>query len=210
MKTRLLLPFTHGVDLSALEFAAQLAQRCNATLVPLALIATPTGKAGPRIDYIQQSQDFLTATAYKAARHSVVTELHKVYTDDSVGSISAYARIRMCIFILLCERNGQSLLLSATEVSELLVKEPHKLVIAHLPCRENLRLPGRFLRFLSDLRAPASEQPDVKLTRPPIPWCELPEVEEWTPIIAQAPLTRKGGDPLTVRDVELVERSEVY
>src|SRR5713101_195830 len=73
--TRLLLPFTHGVEMDTIEAAVLLAASHHATLVPLSLILTPqTRGKGVRLEYIQQSKDFLEAVRHKASRHHVPLE----------------------------------------------------------------------------------------------------------------------------------------
>jgi hypothetical protein len=58
--TRLLLPFTHGVEMDTLEVAVLLAASHHATLVPLSLVLEPrTRGKGARLEHIQQSKDFL-------------------------------------------------------------------------------------------------------------------------------------------------------
>jgi hypothetical protein len=64
--TRLLLPFTQDIDLGALEYAVQLARSCQATLLPLALIPLSEEQwaEGPRLEAIEQANDFLEAVKY--------------------------------------------------------------------------------------------------------------------------------------------------
>src|SRR5260370_774174 len=70
MKTpRWLLPFTHGVDTAAIEYAVRLAESAGATLVPVSLISAPP--KGARLEHIQQSKDFLEAVQHKAERFQV-------------------------------------------------------------------------------------------------------------------------------------------
>src|SRR5438067_3265471 len=106
--TRLLLPFTYGVNMDAIEHAVLLAKGCSATLVPVSLIYIPEGPPvqgrapclgdryptlrfargqayrarGARLEHIQQSKDFLEATKYKAMRYGVPIERFEVFTSD--------------------------------------------------------------------------------------------------------------------------------
>ena len=59
--TNLLLPFTHGIDVSAITYALAFAQRFHSALVVLSLISLPEtpGTRKPRLEAIQQSKDFL-------------------------------------------------------------------------------------------------------------------------------------------------------
>ena len=90
---RLLLPFTHGVDMCALDHAMRLAKGCNAILVPLALIYVPEdGRTkGARLEHIQQTKDFLEAVKHKAARYDVPIERLEVFTSDVAQSIRVVA-----------------------------------------------------------------------------------------------------------------------
>jgi hypothetical protein len=73
MMTQMLLPFTHGIDASAIDYACTLAQRLHVTLVVLSLIRLqePPGTRNPRLEDIQQSKDFLEFAQHKAARQGV-------------------------------------------------------------------------------------------------------------------------------------------
>ena len=82
--SRFLLPFVHGVDMRAIEQAILLAKGHEAILVPLVLIYVPEERRakGARLEYIQQSRDFLEAIKFKAARYDVPIERLEVYTSD--------------------------------------------------------------------------------------------------------------------------------
>src|SRR5215467_10727531 len=73
---RFLLPFVHGVDKFAIEQAILLTKSHNATLVPLVLFHLPEErrKKGVRLEYLQQSMDFLEIVKQKADWHAVQTE----------------------------------------------------------------------------------------------------------------------------------------
>src|SRR5581483_916187 len=103
--TRLLLPFTHGIDGFAITFALALAQRFDATLVLLSLIHLPqaSGK-GPRWEDIQQSRDFLEFGHHKATRSGVPVEQVELRTHNPVGSARALAQELECAGIVLAVR----------------------------------------------------------------------------------------------------------
>jgi hypothetical protein len=85
MKTaRFLLPFVHGVDKFAIEQAILLTKSHHATLVPLVLLHMPgeRRKKGVRLEYLQQSMDFLETLKQKADRYAVQTEKLEVFTSD--------------------------------------------------------------------------------------------------------------------------------
>src|SRR5712691_745802 len=100
--TRLLLPFTHGIDVSAITAALALAQRFGATLVVLSLIHLPQrpDTRGPRLEDIQQSNDFLEFVQHKAARSGVPVERVELYTRNPVRSIRVLAEEMECAGIV--------------------------------------------------------------------------------------------------------------
>ncbi len=110
MKTpRWLLPFTHGMDMYAIDQAVRLADSAGATLVPVSLIsAQPTGT---RLEPIQQSQDFLEAVKYKAERFQVPVERYEVFTTDVQQSLTTIVRERHCDRIVLVTGSEHSCLL---------------------------------------------------------------------------------------------------
>ena len=106
MATRLLLPFTHGVNMYAIEQAILLAKSLEATLIPLSVIHVPQeGRSrGARLEHIQQSKDFLEAVKYKAARYGVPVERFEVFTADIVQSINIVANEGYLFFLLSVDR----------------------------------------------------------------------------------------------------------
>ena len=123
MKTmRLLLPFTHGVDVCAIDSALRLAKGYEAILVPLALIDIPeNGRSkGARLEHIQQSKDFLEAVKRKAARYGVPLERLEVFTSDVAESIRAIASEMECEGILLFVGEKNAILLSSIEMKHLM------------------------------------------------------------------------------------------
>ena len=131
--TRLLLPFTHGIDVSAITVALALARRFGATLVILSLIRLPQGlDRGPRWEDIQQSNDFLEFVQHKAARSGVPVERVELYTRHPVGSIRALAQEMECAGIVLVVRRGAGVLLATHEVKQLLEDQRLSLYIVPL------------------------------------------------------------------------------
>jgi hypothetical protein len=102
MMTHMLLPFTHGIDVSAIDYACALAQRLHVTLVGLSLIRLqePPGTRNTRLEDIQQSKDFLEFAQHKAARQGVPLVRMELYTYQPVRSICALAREMECAGIL--------------------------------------------------------------------------------------------------------------
>jgi hypothetical protein len=139
MATRLLLPFTHGVNILAIEQAILLAKSLDATLIPLAVIHVPQERRakGARLEHIQQSKDFLEAVKYKAARYDVPVERFEVFTSDNVHSINIVAREQMCEGILLFLRGKNSVLLQEDEIKRLLKTAVSKLFVLHMQSINN-------------------------------------------------------------------------
>ena len=136
--TRLLLPFTHGIEASAISAALALAQRFGATLVVLSLIRLPEASdRGPRWEDIQQSNDFLVFVHHTAARWSVPVERVELYTRHPVGSIRALAQEMACAGIVLVVRRGAGVLLATNEVKQLLEEQSIPLYIVSLPAKDS-------------------------------------------------------------------------
>ena len=133
--TRLLLPFMHGVEMDTIEAAVLLAASHQATLVSLSLIAVPQGK-GPRLEYIQQSKDFLGAVRHKAVQHQVPLEYFEVFTSNMVQSMLALVDQLGCNGILLVLRGRNGSLLSAEMIGELMAMRPCPLYLIYLPSKE--------------------------------------------------------------------------
>ena len=74
---RWLFPFTHGVDMRAIDTVVRLAGDEGVTLVAISLIAVPPERwsQGARLEHIQQSKDFLEAVKWKAIRMEALLRL---------------------------------------------------------------------------------------------------------------------------------------
>ena len=147
---RVLLPFTHGIDMDVLEYAVLLAQGRNATLVPLALIHVPKGhrSGGARLEHIQQSKDFLEAIKHKATRYDVPIERFEIFTEDVVESIAIHAQQVECEGILLFVRDGEGILLHTHEIKQLMEQGAFKLSIISLASRADKKSPWSWSRWL--------------------------------------------------------------
>src|SRR5437899_12265759 len=137
--TQILLPFTHGIDASAISYALAIAQRLQLTLVILSLIRLPEtpGTRKPRLEDIQQSKDFLEFVYHKAARQGVPTVRVELYTHNPVRSIRTLAQEMECTGILLFVRRGAGVLLATSEVKQLLEEESMPLYIIPLLLNES-------------------------------------------------------------------------
>src|SRR5205085_8645823 len=136
--TNLLLPFTHGIDVSAITYALAFAQRFHSTLVVLSLVSLPEtpGTRKPRLEAIQQSKDFLEFVQHKAARQAVPIVRIELYTHHPARSIRALAQEMECAGILLFVHRGAGVLLATGEVKQLLEDHSLPLYIAPLPSNE--------------------------------------------------------------------------
>ncbi|MEO8973435.1 MAG: hypothetical protein ABI406_17755 [Ktedonobacteraceae bacterium] len=138
--SKLLLPFTHGVNAHALEYAVLLAKSRHATLVPFSLIYVPYALRGARLESIQQSKDFLALVQSKAAKHGVTIEPQEVYTSDAIESIHRMTQELHCSNIILFVRDGDGVLLSTNEVKHILTLVPGQHHVIRLQ-RNASRLP---------------------------------------------------------------------
>ena len=150
-RTRFLLPFTHGVDMRAIEQAILLAKSHEAILIPLALIYVPERRQakGARLEYVQQSKDFLEATKYKAARYGVPVERFEVFTSDVVQSINLVASEMECEGILLFIGRRGGILLDISEIKRLVELPIRKLYIMHLQTDERESFAQMLRQWLS-------------------------------------------------------------
>lgn len=165
MEKRLLLPFTHGVDIRAIEYAIRLAKNLDATLVPLALIHVPEGRRakGARLEYIQQSKDFLEAVKHKAARYNVAVERFEVFTPDVVQSINVVAIQKECGGMLLFVGGKHGVLLQAAEIKRLMETAACKLYVMRLQSNDSKSFARALRQRLSTWLAGRQRQQDEPL-----------------------------------------------
>lgn len=137
---RLLLPFTHGVDMYALEYAVHLAKNNEAELVAASLIprANESLKA-VRLEHIQQSRDFEVALDNKAGNYGVPLHFVEVVIRDAVREINRLVQEHECEGSMLFVRNGRGVLLQTREIKQLMVESMCKLYIVRLPSGEGRR-----------------------------------------------------------------------
>jgi hypothetical protein len=149
---RLLLPFTHGIDNSAITAALTLAQQRGATLVLVSLLRLPTppDTRSVRAEAIAQSNDFLEFVRHKAARTGVPVEYMELYTHDIVRSIRLLSQELDCLGILLFVRNGAGVLLDTTEIKRLLEQTDLFFFLGHLPSK--LGIFSHLRRFFQPFR----------------------------------------------------------
>lgn len=137
--TRLLLPFTHGIDGFAIASALALARRFDATLVLLSLIHLPQAPGkGPRWEDIQQSRDFLAFGSRKASRSGVPVEQVELHTNNPIGSARVLAEELECAGVVLTVRRGAGVLLATHEVKGLMEDRHLPLYVVSLPAKRPL------------------------------------------------------------------------
>jgi hypothetical protein len=136
--TRFLLPFVHGVDKFAIEQAILLTKSHDATLVPLVLLDMPKErrKKEVRLEYLQQSMDFLETVKQKADWYSVQTEKLEVFTSDVVQSINLVAKEIECGGVLLFTNQKGGILLQTDHIKGVMEMPVSRLYITHLPTVE--------------------------------------------------------------------------
>jgi hypothetical protein len=145
---RWLLPFTHGVDMRAIECVVRLAESAGATLVAVSLISNPL--EGARLEHIQQSKDFLEAVQQKTARYQVPVERYEVFTMDVLQSLTTLVHERRCEGIVLVTGGEHGCFLQEEDVKHLLTKAPTALVLMRLPQHTGFSVSQRYVaRFLS-------------------------------------------------------------
>jgi hypothetical protein len=137
LPTRLLLPFTHGVDMEALDAAIQLAKACHTTLVAAAVLRVKAkrNRPEPRLEDIMQAQDFLEAARWKAARSGVDIERFEAVTADVVGSLDVLTKQLSCNGVALFVRGGKGVLLSNDEILACLGQVDCTGYLVHLPAQ---------------------------------------------------------------------------
>jgi hypothetical protein len=115
---RLLLPFTHGVEMEALGTAISLAEASHATLVALALLRVKAKgrRPEPRLEDLMEANDFLEAVRWKAMRAGVPIEGFQVLTADVGQSLDILNRQFACDGIVFFVRQGQGILLRGDDI----------------------------------------------------------------------------------------------
>jgi hypothetical protein len=159
---RWLFPFTHGVDMRAIDTVVRLAEEEGATLVAVSLIAVrPERRSqGVRLEHIQQSKDFLEAVKFKAARHQVTIERYEAFTSNVLESITLLTHDQRCDSIILVMCGEKETLLATGEKKCLLEAPPAALVLIRLPTQAEWKRHMR-TRFVSWLRRRRERQDDI-------------------------------------------------
>ncbi len=132
---RLLLPFTHGVDMPALDFAVSFAHNRHATLIPLVLIPALEQQrtCSVRLEMFQQAQDFLEAVSFKAMKYDLTIERVEVVTQNVVEQIVHVLSSQECDGLLLFMREAKGVLLQEQEIKALIDQRGPPCYLVHLP-----------------------------------------------------------------------------
>ena len=189
MNPRWLLPFTHGVNMRAIDYLVSLAENNGATLIPVSLVSVPTESrsGGARLEHIQQSKDFLEAVKYKAARLQVPVERYEVFTSDVTQSITMLVHDLQCDGIVMVAIEHKEILLHKHELKQLLVDPPASLVLIRLPAHpQEARAFYLVAGLLSWLHRLLRYQPEVR------PMKNTLEAESISQIGKSAPQVRTG------------------
>jgi len=187
---RWLLPFTHGVDMQAIDSVISLAESGGTTLVALSLISVPEARRsrGARLEDIQQSKDFLEAVKWRASRHQVPVENHEVFTGDVLGSIAMLVGELGCDSIILVSGRKHEVLLQAHELKHLLTEPPASFILLRLPTPPEQ--PHLGARILSWLRRSLRQEDKFRLVQEE-PEIEDPSPSEWRSITESDPVSGK-------------------
>ena len=138
---RLLLPFTHDVDMYALEYAVHLAKNNEAELIVASLIpCAQESRKAIRLEQIQQLRDFEVALGNKAENYGVPMHYVEVVTRNVIQEINYLAQKHECEGIVLFVRAGRGILLQTREIKHLLIEAICKLYIVRLPSGEGRKV----------------------------------------------------------------------
>ncbi len=184
---RWLLPFTHGVDMQAIDSVVSLAESGGTTLVALSLVSVPEARRsrGARLEDIQQSQDFLEAVKWRASRHQVPVEYHEVFTGDVLESIATLVHDLDCDSIILVSSRKHEALLHTHELKHLLTEPPASFILLRLPTPPERPHLGAL--FLSWLRRSLGREDEFRLVQEE-PEAECPPQSGWRSITADDPV----------------------
>ncbi len=137
---RFLLPFTHGINIQAIEQVMRLAQSRNATIVCASLIPLPVKhpKQGARLEHIQQARDMQRTMIKLAQRYHITLEMHECFSSTIVKSIIELTASLHCESVVLVLRDQKALLLRTADTQQLLKEHEAPFFIIHLPPKQSL------------------------------------------------------------------------
>ena len=135
--------------------------------------------SGGRLEYLQQSNDFLETVKQKADWYSVQIERLEVITSDVVQSINLVAIEMECEGILLFINHKGGILLQLHEIKRLMEMPACKLYVSHLPSHERVN-------FAHELRRHFSHWLNGRGKRPGEPMQEKEYLEEEVELLVKA------------------------
>lgn len=149
---RLLLPFTHTIDVEALDDAMRVAVAQSAALVSLSVYmpaADHQTQDCQHLDAIQQISDFHALMQMMARRYHVPLECLEVTSQDPLRSITALAGEYHCDAILLFLRAGHGVMLETSLLRQLMEQSSCSLYFVRLAPEQacSHRRVGLFRRF---------------------------------------------------------------
>src|SRR6266567_4200539 len=125
---RWLLPFTHGVDMQAIDSVVSLAESAGTMLVALSLVSVPEARR---------------------SRGARLEEYHEVFTEDAFESIATLVHDLSCDNMILVSNGKYDALLHGYELKHMLVEPPGSFILLRLPTPpERSHLGARFLSWL--------------------------------------------------------------
>jgi hypothetical protein len=132
MSTRVwLFPFTHGVDVRAIEQVIQLAASSDVELDAVALhtVAPDAAEQGVRLEDTMQANDFFEVVRRKAAQRHVPVRCEQICMQHMAQDINRLAEERRCSSIVVVLSGQKSLLLETSIVKELLLQSATPLML---------------------------------------------------------------------------------
>lgn len=159
MGSRFLLPFMEDIDLEALNKAVCFARKHRAVLIPLALLPLSEQQwaEGPRLEMIEQANDFLEAIRCQAAQARVAIEPYAIETRDATRSIQAFAQEMMCDKILLFIRESTTVLLPRPIVQQVLEEATSSFCLFSLEERPGMKLVQKLMHWVGSYLYPEAE-----------------------------------------------------
>jgi hypothetical protein len=160
MGKRFLLPFMEDIDLEALSKAVRFARKHRAVLISLALLPLSEQQwaEGPRLEMIEQANDFLEAIRCQAAQARVTIEPYAIETRDVTRSIQVFAQEMMCDKILLFIRESTTVLLPRPIVQQALEEVTSSFCLFRLEERPGMKLVQKLMHWVSNVLYPEAEE----------------------------------------------------
>lgn len=179
MGRRFLLPFIEQIDLEALAEAARFARKYRAVLIVLALLPLSEEQwaEGPRLEMIEQGNDFLEAMRYHATEARVTIEPYAIETRDPVRSIQAFAQEMMCEKILLFMRESTTVLLPLPIVQQILEEAPCSFGLFHLEGRSGAKPVQKLMHWVTSHLSPEAEKRKTTSGTPGNGWLNFVRVD---------------------------------